>query len=425
MTLTYEDALQYVLNAVHAGEDVESAIARFSEHASALRDDLRLSQAVARMADAVPRPFDSARAEASGRLLAQLELERSQSNRRPGWPFGSTRAPRLALAAVVVAIALVGGGLLLNSGGTTVEAATIEGVVVENADGRLTVQTLDVLELVTVPADTLVSDVAGASIGLDAIAAGQVVVVDVERRGSDVVARRIQRYVESIEAWCTDASERCKALSDRLELAQEQCERSALACLVAVERLEQLRLRAAATARLEELKQACRASDPSACRQLVVFCQAHAGICGDFEPLLPPVSDSPSVAERLRDLYGRCTAGEETACRQLAQVCSQNPGLCPDGVPTAPADLGPGPETRPSDVRPEPTATASAERPAATPEAADIRPPDRVLDPTPTPPGDSQPDATPAPGDVDTRPPVEPAESQGDSRDGDTPSDRR
>ena len=37
MTLTYEDALQQVLEAIQAGKDIEAAIARFPEHAAALR----------------------------------------------------------------------------------------------------------------------------------------------------------------------------------------------------------------------------------------------------------------------------------------------------------------------------------------------------------------------------------------------------
>ena len=126
-------------------------------------------------------------------MLTQLTAER-QAASKPRWSFLGARLPRYVMAAVVVAVAVLGAGLLLRAAGQSAEAATIEGVVVDNSGGTLTVQTLDALEQVEVPAGTSVSDVAGAQIGLGGIEVGQVVVVDVQRRGKDVVAQRIQRY---------------------------------------------------------------------------------------------------------------------------------------------------------------------------------------------------------------------------------------
>ena len=442
MTLKYEDALQEVLEALRAGDEPEGAMTSFPEHAPALREHAQASEAVTRIAGAVPAVRPEARLAASRRLRAQLEAERSRGHRRFEGPFGSAWAPRFVLVGVVIAVALASAALLLSGGaGTSVEAATIEGVVVDNAGGRLTVQTLDALELVTVPPDTLVSDTGGAAIGLDALSVGQVVVIDVERRGSDVFAERIQRYVDSIQAWCADDSQRCRVLSDQLEQAQRRCETSPRACLAAVERLEPLRQRAVDTARLEELKQACRTGDTDACRQLAGFCREYAEICGDFSPRLPDEPAGPSPLERLRDLDQRCDGGDEPACRRRAELCLEHPGICPTDTPARPADATPAPQATPaSGLRPAATATGAVEPPDATPEPADIQPaapadirppaPDGALGPTPAPVRDSQQsehdDPTPSSGDAAPTPSAEPTESQGDAfQEADASPDRR
>jgi len=384
VTLAYEDALQQVLDALHAGDDVEGAFERFPDHAAALREDVRLSEAVTRLASAVPAPRAEARAHASRRMLAQLDGERAAAP-KSRWSFGNIWLPRYALAAAVVAIAVLGAGLLLDGGGATVEAATIEGVVVDNQDGTLTVQTLEALERVQVPAGTRVSDVAGAPIGLRGIEVGQVVVIDLQRRGNDLVAKRIQRYVESIEAWCADASARCQALTQGLEQAKRACERSPGACVVAIERLEQLRLRAADSAALEQLKQRCRAGEDGACRQIVTFCREHTDMCGALPPADPPIADRPVIDNRLRGLLASCLSGDEAACRRLAQACNLYADLCPADEVPLPPEASPPVENRPNtssplsptpspEVRPGSAATPLSARPDVAPVTGDIRP---------------------------------------------------
>ena len=409
--LTYEDALQQVLDAASAGEDVDAAIARFPEHASALREDVRLSEAVAALANAARAPRAESRVDASRRMMAQLEAERAAAS-KPRWSFGRALLPRYALAAAVVALAVVGAGLVLDNGGNTVEAATIEGVVVENQDGMLTVQTLTALEHVRVPRDAPVSDVAGASIGLGGIEIGQIVVIDAQRRGKDVVAQRVRRFLESIEAWCTDDSARCRSLSAGLEQAKRQCERLPSACRVAMERLEGLRLRASDSARLEELKQRCRGGDDGSCRQIVSFCRDHAVLCGGLAPAEAPGTDRPLIGNRLRALFASCLIGDEAACRQLAQACDQYGDLCPvDLLP--PPDASPrvdsSPDASSRDVAPSVTPTVASDvRPAAglTPERPAEAPGSGDAGPAPTPAHDAE--ATPV-RDAEA-PPVEEAE---------------
>jgi hypothetical protein len=268
-----------------------------------------------------------------------------------------------------VLIAVLGTGLVLDRGGSTVEAATIEGVVLENAGGTLTVQTLDALESVQVPGDVVVSDVAGASIELGGIEVGQVVVIDLERRGRDAIARRVQRFRESIEAWCSDNTERCRLLTAELDRAYVQCDRAPGACLVALDRLDRLRVRASDSAALEELRQACRDGRDGACRALVAFCREHPETCGGLMPQEPPLTDRPLVENRLRTLLAECNAGDEGACRQLAQHCIRFLDLCP-------ADLVPLPEpTRTNESRPSTAGDAHTPDPSpASPRPVDVAP---------------------------------------------------
>jgi hypothetical protein len=446
MRLAYEDALQQVLESLQAGEEIESAVERHPDHATALRQDARFAQALAASAEVIPAPPPPVRAGAQRRLQAQLEVERS---RIPSATRGSAlKTPRLAMAGIVVAVVAVLGALIvLDGSGTAVEAATIEGVVVENEGGRLTVQTLDALELVSVPADTPVSDVAGSPLSLDVVVVGQVVVIDVERRGNDVVARRIERYEESIEAWCRDDSQRCRALSESLERARQQCGLSARACLAAVGKLETLRARAATAARLEELKQACRGGAADACRQLLAFCRDHSDVCHDFVPVLPPL-DGPKVADRLRELDEDCTTGDEGACRRLSEVCDAYPAYCASDVPSRPAGAEPTPEATPQpeattapdvrsmpDVAPSPDVSPSeapsldAPRPVQTSEPAGDSRPSPWLQPaddaTPAPVRDAQPEPTLPSGQAEPVPDAKPTEADDGARDGDVSAGRR
>ena len=386
MSSPYEDALDQAVEAVRRGKSLDDAVRRFPEHAEMLREDVRLTERVAGLASAVSAARPEARVDASRRLHAQLALKRDVAS-KPRWSLGTFGWARYAVAAAFVAIALLGGGLLLGGGGgSTVEAATIEGVVVDNQDGTLTVQTLDALEQVQVPADTLVSDVAGASIGLGGIEAGQVVVVDLERRGREVVAQRVQRYVESLEAWCAADSARCTVLTVGLEHAQGQCLRTPVACRFAVERLEQLRLRASDSASLERLKAACRGGADGACRAIIAFCREQAHVCGAIEPELP-VTDRPMLGDRLEGLHASCLLGDEGACRQLARACNLFADLCPEGGVERP-DVPPTPSSRPN-VAPRPgDATVTP--------GGDLSPRTYVDAPSPTPRLDAAPALEPA-----------------------------
>ena len=385
--MTYSDALALALDVVRGGEPLEDVVARLPQHAARLRADVVLTREVSRFATAVRPPSDQARASAAAGLQGQLRASRAAAaeakpvGRRP-WLRRAPALPRLAAFAVAVAaLALAAVALLPGGDGRTVEAAVLEGVVIERDGDSLTIQTLDALEQIFVPADTPISDVAGVRIAFDRISVGEVVVVAVQRSRGSVVAQQVAKLQESIDVWCSDASERCRVLADRLDAAEADCRLEPRACQAFVERLAELRLRATDVASLKELKARCRSGNATACESLVAFCRAHSAICGDLPLALPgDVGEDADPRERLRRLRESCAAGSAAACRQLSSLCESTPALCP-------ADL----------VRPSPT-PAPGLRPEPTPTAT------RPIEATPTP-------APPEPDDT----PV---------RDGDAPSDR-
>ena len=328
MTLRYEDALEEAIAAVRKGETLADVLARTPEHASALGEDLRLTAAVRSYARTVA-PSGNARTAANQRLMATLQAERTAAT-KPARIDSRWKAPlpRFAIAAAVVAVAFFAFAALDRSNSPTVEAATIEGVVLENEDGSLTVQTLDALEEITVPSDAAVSDAEGATIGLDGIAPGEVVRIQAQRRGQAVVAQRVARLVANIETWCNDDSERCNVLTDRLHELEQNCQDRPVACRIALQEINQLRVRAAQTARLESLKTRCRAGGPFACEELATFCREHPDLCVNVAPIIPSLS--PDLRERVRQLLQSCQQGEAVACRQLTQVCQDNRDVCPN-----------------------------------------------------------------------------------------------
>ena len=351
MTVSYEDALQQVLESLRGGENLDAVIARFPEHEAALREDVRVSGLVTRLASAAPAPSAAARADAFRRMQAQMTTERGAGSSKPWWSFGSLGFARYAVAAAVVVLVVIGGALVLGRGGTPgVEAATIEGVVVDNGSGMLTVQTADALEQVSVPPGTQVSDTDGAPADLNGIEAGEVVVIDVQRTRHEVVAKRIQRRIETLETWCSDDSARCQGVVTGLEKAQAACEKSAAACLVATNRIEQVRSQVVDASEVNQLRLDCRNGDQAACREFVTFCRTHLVLCGATTP--PEGSDAQPIRSRVAGLLRTCLQGDESACARLAGACEQYPNLCPVDSPLRP-DGSATPESTPSSLVPQ------------------------------------------------------------------------
>jgi hypothetical protein len=330
----YTDALAICIEALRRGATLEEALTRVpSRYHSQLRVELETVQSLQRVAAGVAEPANEGAKSASMRFRTELAELRAASEAKAS--AGHIWTPARAGAVAAVAIAVLAFGLFfgLRAEDQTVEAATVEGVVVESTSGAMTLQTLDSLEQVTVPRSALISD-GGGPIDLASIEPGQVVLVKGNRIAQGTVAARtVDRIAAGLPAWCANQSDRCQQLEHRLQETKQHCE-GAPRCLVAKERLASLLERLGELAVLEELGRKCREL-PADCRDLVRFCRAHDGICGGSE--LPESSEQPADArERLRSLAERCRQGEVDRCRQLGQACGNHPALCPEDVPARP-----------------------------------------------------------------------------------------
>jgi hypothetical protein len=331
----YTDALSICIEALRQGAALEEALTRVPpRYHQRLRLELETVQSLRRVAAGVAEPEDESAKSASMRFRTELVELRAASETKAS--SGHIWTPARAGAVAAAAIAVLAFGLFfgLRAEDQTVEAATVEGVVVESKSGAITLQTLDSLEQVTVPRGALISDASGGAIDLGSIEPGQVVLVKGNRIAQGTVAARtVDRIAAGLPAWCANQSDRCQQLEHRLQETKQRCEGSPR-CLVAKERLASLLERLGELAVLEDLGQKCHEL-PADCRDLVRFCRTHDGICGGSG--LPAPSEQPEDArEPLRSLAEKCRQGEVERCRQLGQACGNLPALCPEDVPARP-----------------------------------------------------------------------------------------
>lgn len=395
--MSYRDALERCLQAVRDGATIEDAIAGYPREAGRLRADLRVAAAARRLAAEL-----AGRAEA-GVPGARLALQRQLAARRLAAPVASGRtavpAPRLsfffqgaaALAAVVLLAAGALAGGLPGAGslfGGSVEAATLEGIVLEADGTRLTLQTQDAVESVSVDAGASITDPSGASLAPDSIEAGQAVTIKGRRLAdASFAARRIRLDgLGGLQRWCSRFSDRCAEVERRLQPPPERCTVDPAACRRIEAQAEAIRIHLAAVARLDELTRRCRAEDDlAACRELLAFCHQHAAFCGDIVAWLRSLEQRlAELRDRLRDLIAACREGKAAECLALRRLCEQHVDLCPDGLP-APAAA---PQPRPVTPR-EPAPSATPQRPPSTTAPERPRPtatkPPRDREPTPRP----------------------------------------
>jgi hypothetical protein len=341
--ISYHEALSRCLEAIAQGQTLDAAIAsQPSRHQDQLRRDTTLAQAVRRYAESAPGPSAAAQVNALSRLNAELNTARaSRRVAKPSRGFLGLGVPRFALAGLLLAALLVGVSFLLTNSnhGSTVEAAAFEGVVVENQDGSLTVQTLDTLEQVTVPVDAQVLDENGAAINPDAIQIGEVITVRGNReRAGPVRALELQRVVDGLPGWCDQNAERCRQIAQNLEDAQQRCQNNPAACRLVQQQVTDLIGRIKDVASLEDLKQRCSDAGGDGCRDFTTFCQQHADVCIRDVPPGPAIDRLDDARTRLGQLDGLCSNRNTVACRQIAQICAQHPALCPNQPAPSPSN---------------------------------------------------------------------------------------
>jgi hypothetical protein len=293
--ISYNDALEDCLDVMRSGGDLRNAVARYPQHADALGDDVRIAYALRRAAFSVVPP-EGAETRASLRLANALREARpaQRASASPfGWLTGALRPIAVAGVAVValVAFGLGATGNVSNplGGATSAEASTVEGVVVENRDGTLTLETAQGLTKVDLNQKPMIQDDMAKLLTIGDIEAGQVVRIEAKKTPQGaLVAKQINRKpitAVALQDWCTDNGDACHEVAPRLEAVSTQCRPGDQQCLRIQQSVTNLQQGLKALMqRITELKNRCGESrDAPACRQLMQVCKDHPLVCADLK----------------------------------------------------------------------------------------------------------------------------------------------
>jgi hypothetical protein len=342
MTTSYQDALQRCLDALRAGEPLDAVLAAYPQYAAELREEVALVQNLQRLANVVPAP-DAAATSRAAALMNQELLAAQAAEGQPRASFwGGFFVRSLAGAALVAVVALiVAGGLFSgvfdNSGGA-VEAATLEGVVVEADAGTLTLQTSDGLASIQLDGATI-TDESGAPLDAAGLDIGEGVVIKARRiAAAKYAATQVTRMaVARLEDWCTREVSSCRAAQERFKNTPA-CTENPDRCKAILARVEELRLHLENVDKLQDLMQRCSAPGNSVCQELVQFCQQHQDLCTGIRNRLETIkSADKGLRERFAALVARCQQGDGAACADLTRFCAEHAKLCPATAPSRPA----------------------------------------------------------------------------------------
>ncbi len=309
--MKYEDAFEACLAGLRRGELLDAVLGRYPEYASRLRQDLLVAGALRELPGSLPSRLGSEQ-RAWSAIQTELRSRRQARSGRysPGRDllglFG--RIPRMmrsmtlvggavaVVAVIALALSTASGGPDLSApvssliGSSNAEAASFDGVVVENANGVLTVQTASSLETVNVAATATING-GGQKLSLIDLAAGQAVSIKGKRLGNgNVAALTIEsQNMAALRDWCGLHSDDCQKLRDRLEAAVGQCRAANRPACQSIElRLRELRDEiAAAAGRIEDLKGRCDGGGTFACRDLKRVCEQYKNLCKSVNQKAP------------------------------------------------------------------------------------------------------------------------------------------
>ncbi|HLF71792.1 MAG TPA: hypothetical protein VI759_06545 [Dehalococcoidia bacterium] len=343
MTMSYQDALQRCLDALRAGEPLDAVIAAYPQFAAELREEVALTQNLQRLSNAVPAP-DAAATSRAAALMNQELLAAQAAERRPRASFwGGFFVRSLAGGALVAVVALIAAGALFSgvfdNGGGAVEAATIEGIVVEAGAGTLTLQTSDGLASVQLDGATI-TDEDGAPLDATGLDIGEGVVIKARRiAAAKYAATQVTRMaVARLEAWCAREVSSCREAQERFQNTPA-CTNNPERCKAIIARVEELRIHLENVDKLQDLMQRCREPGSAVCQDLVQFCRQNADLCSGIRDRLQNLQSAVdgNLRERFHSMTERCTGGDGNACADLARFCTEHANLCPATAPLRPA----------------------------------------------------------------------------------------
>ena len=285
-TITDVDSAQHLLERFASGKwraiDAEYARGEIGSRVCLLEEwdllpkDEALLRAVSREVAIDPGLEALVRALQAARVTPSVTAQPA----RAGQGFGRSLFAGLAAVVVLGLIALFGSGVIDLSGGSSAEAS-IEGIVVGNANGSLTLQTVDAVETVSLTDGASVVDDSGASIALASIEPGQVLEVRGRRIANGQFAASLinRREAAALASLCRENPERCRSLEQTARRVANACQSAPENCRNLQARFDDLRDRLVALALFNELLSRCRGGGGAACDQLKEFCTGHTDIC--------------------------------------------------------------------------------------------------------------------------------------------------
>jgi hypothetical protein len=299
--VSYKDALEDCLNVMRGGGDLQSAVSRYPQHETELRDDVRIAYALRRAAVSVVPPA-GAETRASLRLANALREARTEAQpaRRAasaspfGWLAGALRPLAVVgVAAVALVVFGLGTGNISNplGGASRAEASTVEGVVVENRNGTLTLETPQGLTKVDLNQKPTIQDDTAKLLTISDIEAGQVVRIEAKKTAQGLVARQVDRKpIAALQNWCTDNGDACREVAPRLEAVSTQCKPGDQQCARIQQSVSDVQKGLQALQkRIQDLKTRCEGRETPACRQLMQVCKDHPVVCADLK-IRPPTA---------------------------------------------------------------------------------------------------------------------------------------
>ena len=209
----------------------------------------------------------------------------------------------MAIAGVAVVALVVFGlgatGTVSNplGGATSAEASTVEGVVVENRDGTLTLETAQGLTKVDLNQKPMIQDDIAKLLTISDIEAGQLVRIEAKKTAQGaLIAKQINRKpvtAIALQNWCTDNGDACHEVAPRLEAVSTQCRPGDQQCLRIQQSVTDLQKGLKElTQRIVELKNRCGDN-----RDGAGLPPAHAGVQGPPAGLCRP-EDPPGERAR-------------------------------------------------------------------------------------------------------------------------------
>jgi hypothetical protein len=227
-------------------------------------------------------------------------------------------------------------------GATSAEASTVEGVVVENRNGTLTLETAQGLTKVDLNQKPTIQDDAAKLLTISDLEAGQVVRIEAKKTPQGaLIAKQVDRKaLNTLQDWCTDNGDACHEVAPRLEnltnqcrVGDQQCQRIQQSVTDLQKGLKEL------TQRIIDLKNRCVDSrEQAACRQLMQVCQDHPILCAELK-VRPAQAGQGSPAQGIPIGPNQNNSGPGNGSQQ-------GPQQRPQVAPQRPSSTVPGPRAQ-------------------------------------------------------------------------------